>query len=84
MKQNFSNKISSFEAKTHFSQLIKRVKAGEKITILNHNTPIAMLTPIPGQGRLDTQEVIDNLTSFCKGKKISGLSLKDLINEGRR
>ena len=31
MKQNFSNKISSFEAKTHFSQLIKRVKAGEKI-----------------------------------------------------
>lgn len=84
MKQNFSNKISSFEAKTHFSQLIKRVKAGEKIIILNHNAPVAILSPIPSQRKLDIQETIDNMISFCKGKKLSGLSLEDLINEGRR
>lgn len=32
----------------------------------------------------NTQEVINNLTSFREGKKSSGLPLNDLISEGRR
>lgn len=84
MKINISNKISSFEAKTHFSQLLQRVKAGERITILKHNSPIAVLTPAFDSEKFNVQEVIENLISFAKNKKLSGISIKDLIEEGRK
>lgn len=84
MKTHFSNQVSSFEAKTHFSQLLQRVKAGEKITILNHNHPVAKLVPIAIQGKLETKEAIANLTTFRKNKRLLGLTIKDLIIEGRK
>lgn len=84
MKEDLSNKISTFEAKTHFSNLIKRVGEGEKFTILKHNTPIAILMPIPSKYRFKSQEVINSLEEFRKGKILAGLSLKDLIAEGRK
>jgi antitoxin (DNA-binding transcriptional repressor) of toxin-antitoxin stability system len=85
MKQNFSNQISSFDAKTHLSNLLQRVvKRGEKFTILKHNFPIAILAPIQSQQISEISEVIKNLAAFRKEKKLAGLKLKDLINEGRR
>ncbi|MGB7139353.1 MAG: type II toxin-antitoxin system Phd/YefM family antitoxin [Candidatus Acidiferrum sp.] len=36
------------EAKTHFSRLLRRVAAGEEITIANRGTPVALLVPVPG------------------------------------
>ncbi|XVN43674.1 MAG: hypothetical protein RCG15_01165 [Candidatus Rickettsia vulgarisii] len=57
---------------------------GERFTILKHNTPIAVLMPVPSQQRLKSQEVIDNLSEFRKGKTLAGLSLKDLMSKGRK
>ncbi|WP_375333592.1 type II toxin-antitoxin system Phd/YefM family antitoxin [Candidatus Tisiphia endosymbiont of Xenochironomus xenolabis] len=84
MKEKLSNQISAFEAKTHFSNLIKRVKDGEKFTILKHNAPIAILMPIPSQQRFNIEEAIKNLGEFRQGKKLAGLSLKELITAGRK
>lgn len=84
MKQHFSNQVSSFEAKTHFSRLLQRVKSGEKITILNHNSPVAALVPVNPQGKLEIKEVIASLANFRKNKKLSCLSIKDLAAEGRK
>ena len=84
MKQHFSNKVSAFEAKTHYSELIKRTQAGEKITIMKHNTPVAVLSPIFTNAKSDTNTMMEDIRVFNKGKKLNGLSIKDLISEGRK
>jgi len=41
--------INTHEAKTRFSQLLRRVAAGEEITIANRGVPVARLVPIPAR-----------------------------------
>jgi prevent-host-death family protein len=43
--------ISIHAAKTHLSQLIARVEAGEVITIARGKTPVAKLVPILRKGK---------------------------------
>ena len=38
--------IGLFEAKTHLSKIVDRVKAGEKITITRHGKPEVVLSPV--------------------------------------
>jgi len=38
--------VNTHEAKTQFSRLLKRVAAGEEITIASRGTPVARLVPI--------------------------------------
>jgi prevent-host-death family protein len=84
MKKSFSNTISSFEAKTHFSNLIQRVKDGEKFTILKHNAPIAIIAPVTSAHKSNIEEIVNCLKDFRKDKKLNGLAIKELINEGRK
>lgn len=39
--------VNIHEAKTRFSRLLRRVAAGEEITIANRGVPVARLVPIP-------------------------------------
>ena len=39
--------VSIHEAKTQFSRLLRRVAAGEEITITNRGVPVARLVPVP-------------------------------------
>ena len=84
MRTNITNKVSSFEAKTHLAQLLQRVKAGERITILKHNSPIAVLIPVCDNEESNIEDVISDLISFYKGKKLNDILIKDLIAEGRK
>jgi prevent-host-death family protein len=38
--------VNTHEAKTHFSKLLRRVAAGEEITIANRGLPVARLVPV--------------------------------------
>jgi prevent-host-death family protein len=40
-------RVNTHEAKTHFSRLLRRVAAGEEITIANRGVPVARLVPVP-------------------------------------
>lgn len=42
--------VNVHEAKTHFSKLLRRVAAGEEITISRGGRPIAMLVPLKAKG----------------------------------
>ncbi len=42
--------IGAFEAKTHLSELLARVEAGEQVTITKHGRPVARLVPINESG----------------------------------
>ena len=39
--------VNTHEAKTHLSRLLRRVAAGEEITIANRGVPVARLVPVP-------------------------------------
>lgn len=38
--------VGAFEAKTHLSELLTRVEAGEQVTITKHGRPVARLVPV--------------------------------------
>ena len=75
--------VGSFEAKTHLSELLERVSAGESITITKHGTAVAMLVPIRS-GRRDPQKAAAKIRELRKGNRLGGISIRELIGAGRR
>jgi prevent-host-death family protein len=76
--------VGLFEAKTHLSALLKRVARGEEFTITKHGTPIALLVPAENRLRKDPREVGERIRALRKGTKLQGLTIRQLIEEGRR
>ena len=42
-------KLNVLEAKKHFSRLLRRVAAGEEVTIANRGVPVARLIPVTAE-----------------------------------
>ena len=76
--------VGAYEAKTHLPKLLERVMKGERITITKHGVPVAVLQPPDPAKTTDTRSVINEIRRFRKKHSLDGLSLKDLIEEGRR
>jgi len=53
--------VNIHEAKTHFSKLLARVKAGEEIIIAKAGKPVARLVPV-------TERPIQRVAGSAKGK----------------
>jgi len=77
-------KIGSYEAKTHLPKLLKQTAKGEKITITKHGVPVAMLVPVQPVRKSDPQVIIMELREFRKAHTLGGISLREMIEEGRR
>ena len=77
--------IGAFEAKTHLASLLDRVAKGEHISITRHGIPAAMLIPIkqPSAG-LTHQEVVEAMRQLRKRVKPGNMSVREMVNEGRR
>ncbi len=76
--------VGAYEAKTHLPRLLDRVAKGETITITKHGVPIAMLVPAPEARQKNIREVIAALREFRRGKTLGGITIRELIDEGRR
>ena len=77
--------ISYYEARTHFSELLDQVARGKRILITRRGRPAAMLTPPPEDARKDVLQVIGEMKALRRGNKLGkGVSVRDLIDEGRR
>jgi prevent-host-death family protein len=76
--------IGAYEAKTHLPKLLERVVKGEHITITKHGVPVAVLAPPPATRKTESKKVIDALRLFRKKHTLGGLSLRDMIDEGRK
>lgn len=75
--------IGSYEAKTHLPALLERVAKGEEFVITRHGVPIARLVPVE-QLQRDVRVVIKELKKFRLGHRLEGLSVREMIDEGRR
>lgn len=76
--------IGAYEAKTHLPKLLERVIKGERITITKHGVPVAVLQPPESILRKEPKKVIAELREFRRKHRLDGLSLRDMIEEGRR
>lgn len=76
--------IGAYEAKTHLPGLLSRVAKGERIAITKHGVPVAILTPPDAPAARPAGEVIDDLRQLRQKIRLKGLSVRDLIQEGRR
>jgi len=76
--------VGSYEAKTHLPNLLARVAHGEKFTITKHGVPVAMLVPAGAPEKRNATEVIAEIKRLRKGRKLRGLTIRQLIEEGRR
>ncbi len=77
--------IGAFEAKTKLGQLLDWVEAGEEVIITRRGKPVARLVP-PGAATIDrerTRTAVTRIRAMRKGVTLGGLSIKDLISEGR-
>ena len=75
--------IGVYQAKTHLPRLLERVQSGEMITITRHGTPVAVLLPPPDTARQPLEKVIASLRLFRQKHSLGGLSIKEMIAEGR-
>lgn len=77
--------IGSYHAKTHLPALLKRVEAGESLTITRHGRPIARLVPVAERQRLSAAEAAEGLRRLRKRTKLgSDLSVRGIMEAGRR
>jgi prevent-host-death family protein len=76
--------VGTFEAKTHLSALLDAVAKGERIRITRHGEPVAMLVPAEEAEGQDREDAIRKIEQFSKGRHLKGVSIRELINEGRR
>ena len=77
--------VGAFEAKTHLSELLAAVEAGETVTITRRGKPVAQLSPV---GRIPASRAaaIDRIATL-RAKLAGGMTRDDILSardEGRR
>ena len=74
-----------FEAKNRLTALLDEVEAGHEILITRRGKPVARLVPAnAGFDRARARRAADDLLRASKGLTLGGLSIKELVNDGRR
>ena len=76
--------IGVYEAKTHLPQLLERVSRGDRITITKHGVPVAVLQPYDPDKQINVVAVIAKLRDFRAQNRLEDLTIRDMIEEGRR
>jgi len=75
--------VGVYEAKTQLPKLLESVERGEEILITRHGKPVAELRPARRR-RMTPGEAVEALGRVRKADLPGGMTIKDLINEGRK
>jgi prevent-host-death family protein len=75
--------VGAFEAKTHLAQLLEDAQRGEEVLITRHGKPMARLVPSAPIPALSRAQALARLRSFRQGKRLDGLSILQLRDQGR-
>ena len=80
------DKLSVFEAKARFSEVVSRAEKGKQTVITKHGKVVARVVPekAPRAEKWDRSEVIDRIVEFsrtCRTRR--KINLQKLIEEGR-
>jgi prevent-host-death family protein len=75
--------VGAYQAKTNFSELVDRVKKGERITITRYGEPVAVLVPVESAPASPLGEVIQEIKALRKKSNLGDLDVREMIEEGR-
>jgi prevent-host-death family protein len=76
--------VGAFEAKNTLSALLDLAASGEEVVITRHGKEVARLVPPRGTINRDAARLAAaRIREMSKGVTLGGLSIKDMINEGR-
>jgi len=76
--------VGAFDAKTHLNELLQRASKGETIQITRRGVPVARLCPPGEEGKESPRKVVEEIRRLRKGSILGKLSIRELIDEGRR
>jgi len=79
-------KVGILEAKTRLSELVASASTGETVAITRHGKPVAKLVPYKATETADEvrrRRAVAALLSLPRAK-LRGLTIRQLIDEGRR
>lgn len=77
--------VGAFEAKNTLGSLLDLVEKGEEVTITRHGKPVARLVAarnLPGSDA--ARRAVEDIRTMRKGVTLGGISIKELIEEGRK
>ncbi len=77
--------VGVFEAKNRLTALLDEVEEGREVLITRRGKPVARLVPAEtGFDRIKARRAANGLRAASEGLTLGGLSLRGLIDEGRR
>ena len=77
--------VGSYDAKARLPELLRRVEAGETVTVTRRGKPVARIVPIEADRRAENREAIDAILALRKGRPpITVEEILSARDEGRR
>lgn len=77
--------VGAYDAKTHLPHLLDEVAAGKSLLITKRGFPVARLVPVDAEVETRTpEEAVAALRAARRGARLGELSLREMIEEGRR
>jgi prevent-host-death family protein len=82
-------RITAFEAKTRFGELLERVARGEEVVITRHDKPVARMVPEGGPRREEVRRAVHGLREIQQAirqrsrAKLTDRDVRTAIDEGR-
>jgi prevent-host-death family protein len=78
------SEVALFQAKNKLSGLLDQVAVGEEFIITRHGKAVARLAPVERAfDRAKAKQAAKMLLEARKGVTLGGLSIKELVDEGR-
>ncbi len=79
--------ISEDQAQDDWFDLLDDVAKGGQFTITRHGVPVAVLVPASASDKPDDkpdiEQAIQTIRESRKGQRLDGLSIREMIEEGR-
>lgn len=77
--------LGAYEAKTHLSRLLDEVERGQSYAITKHGRRVALLVPVTSSRTgMSVSDAIEGLRKFRVGRRLGDVTVRELIDDGRR
>jgi prevent-host-death family protein len=76
--------IGTYELKTHLSEILNAVEHGQTVIVTRHGKPIARIVPNEAAEQEQAHRAVKSLVKFPRTRLPKGVTVRSLIEEGRR
>ena len=78
------HEVGAFEAKTHLSELLEKVRQGDRVVITRRGVPVAVLVPPQEIEARQVGEVIERIHALRERTRKPYASTRSLRDTGRK